>query len=75
LSAGVAYSQLVNVASQICGTAKEVVPGQPAQSYLIAALTAGSAVGTCSGGSMSSFIQATDLSTIRTWISQGAPNN
>lgn len=75
LTAGTSYSQLVDVASKKCATAKEVVPGSPAQSYLIATLTNGASLGTCNGGFMSNYIQATDLNTITAWIAEGAPNN
>jgi hypothetical protein len=77
LSAGNAYAATVNVAAGMCATTSYVVPGNAAASFLVAALTANSMVGTCSGGFMASYdaTAAADAATISTWINEGAPNN
>jgi hypothetical protein len=75
LSTGSAYSAIVSVAAGQCSSASYVVPGSTAQSYLIATITPAGSLGTCSGGMMSSYATSSDVSTISTWIAQGAPNN
>jgi hypothetical protein len=75
LAAGSAYASIVNVAAAECSTTSYIVPGNAAQSYLIAKVTAGGAVGTCAGGTMSSYLPAGDLTTLTTWVNQGANNN
>jgi hypothetical protein len=75
LSEGVAYGALVNVNGRFCTTAKYVVPSQPNQSWLVSKITAGSSIGTCSGGSMANYVSAAERNTIMTWVQQGAPNN
>jgi hypothetical protein len=75
LTAGVAYANIVNISAANCVAAKYVVPGQPAQSYLVAAITTGSNVAGCSGGFMAQHIAAAGIATITNWVQQGAPNN
>lgn len=76
LSAGQAYGALVNQNATFCGTAKLVVPGNVAQSWLAAKITTGSSVGTCAGGSMAKYVpSAGDAETIKKWIAEGAQNN
>jgi sugar lactone lactonase YvrE len=77
LTAGSAYADIVNVtAGPKCSTAEFVVPSEPAESFLVAALTSDGSLGTCSGGFMSVNLgSSANLETISTWISQGAQNN
>jgi hypothetical protein len=75
LSAGSAYAALVNVTAGMCSGAKYVVPSQPAPSFLVASLTSGGSLGSCSGGFMASHITSANLATLTAWITEGAPNN
>jgi hypothetical protein len=75
LSAGSAYTQLVNAASSTCSGRVRVKPGAVDQSYLWNKLTG---VGMCSGTQMpksGGALPAADLDAIRAWICNGAPNN
>lgn len=75
LSAGKAYSHLVNVASQEVPQLKRVAPGKPDQSYLVMKLEG-------SGGIQGSQmplggppLSQETINTIKKWISDGAANN
>jgi hypothetical protein len=68
-SASVAQADLVGVTAEQCTGKKLVLPGDPAQSYLINKLTG---VGMCSGSQMPKgkpALSAADIDTIRAWIS------
>jgi hypothetical protein len=76
LTSGKAYAALVGVSTSDCsGSKKRVVPGDPAQSYLMNKLTG---VGICTGTQMpktgSNLAQA-QLDTISSWICAGAQDN
>jgi hypothetical protein len=75
LTAGAAYANIVNISAANCVAAKYVVPGQPAQSYLVAAITTGANVAGCNGGFMAQHIAAAGITTITNWVQQGAQNN
>jgi hypothetical protein len=67
-SASALQADLVDVASTQCGDRKRVLPGEPAQSYLINKLTG---VGMCSGAQMPKgkpALSAADIEVVRTWI-------
>jgi CHRD domain/Bacterial Ig domain len=69
-----AYTRLVNVASTEVPSARRIVPGDPASSYLIQKIEGTAAVGARMpfGGP---YLDATTISRIRAWVSAGAPNN
>jgi hypothetical protein len=75
LTAGKAYAGLVNVAAVECSDQrKRVLPGQPSQSYLVDKLMN---VDVCFGTQMPKLgaIPAGQITTIASWICEGAPNN
>jgi len=78
LTAGVAYTALVNVNSTQAGCAsyKLVLPGQPDQSYLIFKLAGG---GACFTGSRipktGSALSLSQRQLFRDWIANGAPDH
>ncbi len=75
LSAGKAYSNLVNVAASECNDGrKRVLPGNADQSYLIDKLLG---VNLCFGTKMPKLgsISSNEIQTIAAWICAGAPNN
>jgi hypothetical protein len=78
LTAGSAYSALVNVAvnESPCASYRRVAPGQPDQSYLIFKLQGS---GACFTGSRMPrgmpALSAPELQLFRDWIANGAPNN
>lgn len=75
LGAGKSYADLVNVAASECAAGRmRVVPGDPANSYLVQKLEG---VSLCSGTQMpkTGSIPASDITTIKAWICNGAPNN
>jgi hypothetical protein len=69
-----AYARLVNVASVEVPSARRIVPGDPASSYLIQKIEGTAAVGARMpfGGP---YLDAATISRIRAWVSAGAPNN
>lgn len=74
-SAASSYAGLVNVASQQCPATKLVLPLQPDMSYMVWKIQG---AGTCFTGSQmpkGAPLSAAQISTIRSWISAGAPNN
>lgn len=74
-SVAASYAGLVNVASQQCPANKRVVPAQPDMSYLVWKLQGS---GTCFFGSQmpkGAPLSAAQISTIRNWVTAGAPNN
>jgi hypothetical protein len=77
LVSGSAYANLVGVSTFECGGSKKrVLPGDPAQSYLMNKLTG---IGMCPpGGQMPKIgvkLQQSQLDAISNWICAGAPNN
>lgn len=74
LTAGNAYSNLVNVGSRQSAGATRVVPGDPAASYLIRKLEGTNTVGSRMpvGGP---FLDADTIARIKSWIASGAPDN
>jgi hypothetical protein len=78
LRAGQAHGSLVNVTSGECPLFKRVLPGKPAQSYLVFKL-AGPPQPCFSGNQMPSGgaapLSPAEQNLIATWITQGAPNN
>lgn len=74
LGSGVAYAEMVNVAST-CRGLKHVAPGSPQTSYLINKLVG---MGMCSGSIMPKAggeLPQAQIDLVRAWICQGAPNN
>jgi hypothetical protein len=68
-SASALQADLVDVASSQCTGRRRVLPGDPAQSYLINKLTG---VGMCAGSQMPKgkpALSAADIDTVRAWIS------
>ncbi|MRG91402.1 hypothetical protein GF068_05620 [Polyangium spumosum] len=75
LSAGNAYAALVDVPASQCNDGrKRVLPGDPAQSYLIDKMMN---VDICSGTKMPKLglLPSAQISTVANWICAGAPNN
>jgi hypothetical protein len=75
LSVGKSYADLVNVAASQCSTRKLVLPGDPANSYLMQKMLG---VNMCSGSQMPKAgvtIPGNELQAISNWICAGAPNN
>jgi len=75
LSTGKTYSNTVNVAANECSSRKRVIPGDPANSYVMQKLLG---VNLCSGSQMpkaGSSLPSSDLQAISNWICEGAPNN
>jgi hypothetical protein len=75
LSVGNAYADLVNVAAKQCNDGRKLVlPGDPAQSYLIDKMMG---VDLCSGTKMpkNGILPSQQITTIANWICAGAPNN
>lgn len=74
LTAGNAYSNLVNVGSRQSSGATRVVPGDPGASYLIRKLEGTNIVGSRMplGGSS---LDAATIARIKSWITSGAPDN
>lgn len=71
-----AYAGLVNALSTECGGAKRVVPGTPSASYLMSKIAAaGPCLPTTPMPLGRPALPAGDITRIRTWILQGAPNN
>ncbi len=69
-----AFARIVNVASTEVPALRRIVPGDPANSYLVQKIEGTAAV----GGRMplgGPFLDATTISRIRAWVSAGAPNN
>jgi hypothetical protein len=77
LTAGESLSHLVNVASHECDAFKRVQPGDPDASYLMFKLLGPPQL--CFNGERmpedAPPLPAADIDTIRTWITDGAPNN
>jgi hypothetical protein len=72
LLAGQSHASLVNKATAACGGARiRVIPGDPANSYLMAKITG---VNKCSGNKMGN-LNAAELALVQGWICEGAPNN
>ncbi|MFO0579080.1 MAG: fibronectin type III domain-containing protein [Polyangia bacterium] len=74
-SAAATYAGTVNVASTECTANKLVLPNQPDQSYLIWKLQGS---GPCFMGSQmpkGQPLSAAEITTVRSWILSGAPNN
>ncbi|WP_284618028.1 hypothetical protein [Aquabacterium humicola] len=74
LTAGNAFSNLVNVDSRQMSGAKRVVPGDAVNSYLIRKLEGTNIV----GGRMPAggpFLDADTIARIKSWIASGAPDN
>ena len=71
-----AYAALVNHGSSECGSNKLVLPGMPDASYLVWKLAG---TGPCFTGSqmpkIGQSLPADQITLIRNWISNGAPNN
>ena len=71
-----AFAALVNHASSECGSNQLVVPGMPDSSYLVWKLAG---TGPCFTGSqmpkIGQSLPADQITLIRGWISNGAPNN
>ncbi len=75
LSVGNSFAELVNVATSQCNDGrKRVLPGDPAQSYLIDKMMN---VDLCSGTQMpkTGQLPSAQISTVANWICAGAPNN
>lgn len=75
LSSGMAYKELVGVASEACSGKVLVVAGAVDQSYLMNKLTG---VGMCAGSVMPKAggqLPGAQIDLFRTWICNGAPNN
>ncbi|MDC3962278.1 hypothetical protein [Polyangium jinanense] len=75
LSAGKAYAELVDVAASQCNDGRKLVlPGDPAQSYLIDKMMN---VELCSGTKMPKLglLPSPQVTTVANWICAGAPNN
>lgn len=75
LSVGKAYAALVNVNATQCNPArKRVLPGDPAQSYLLDKMMG---VDLCFGTQMPKLgnLPNAQMTTIANWICAGAPNN
>jgi uncharacterized protein YjdB len=75
LSAGQAYNAIVNVPSVQQPSLMRVLPGNPDNSYLVRKIEGTPSI---TGSRMplgGPFLTASQIATIRTWISQGAPNN
>lgn len=75
LSAGKAYAKLVNVAAAQCSDGRKLVlPGDPAQSYLIDKMMN---VDICAGTKMPKLgmLPSAQITTVANWICAGAPNN
>lgn len=75
LSAGNAYSNLVNVTATECSNGlKRVLPGDPSQSYIIDKLLG---VSLCYGSKMpkTGSVTQSEINLISSWICAGAPNN
>jgi hypothetical protein len=75
LSAGAAYRELVGIPSVECAAMLHVAPGAPAASYLAAKMHG---AGDCFTGSRmppTAVLSEQDLSTISSWIAQGAADN
>lgn len=75
LSAGTAFGELVNVASQCVDMRPLVTPGKPEESYLLNKVTGKDL---CGGKKMplnSAALQAADIGKITTWICAGALDN
>ena len=70
-----AYTSLVGVPSQQCGTTPRVDPGNPGNSYVLDKLLG---VSLCEGFQMplnTAPLAPADIELISSWICQGAPNN
>lgn len=74
LSAGKAYSNILNVKSADCKPAVRVIAFDPDDSYLIRKLENRSICGVQMPDGATP-LTASQITTIRTWIAQGAPNN
>lgn len=74
LTAGQAFSNLVNVASRQSPTSMRVLPGDPAASYLVRKLEGANIAGSRMplGGP---FLDAETLARVKSWIASGAPDN
>jgi hypothetical protein len=75
LSSGKAYGQLVGVPSTVCSSLNRVQAGSTANSYLVHKVEGS---GSCFTGNKmppSGGMSSTQLTTIKSWISAGAPNN
>jgi len=76
LKSGVAYSSLVNVASNGKPGAIRVIPGNPSGSYLVQKLEgAADIVGLRMPRNGPPFLTDAQVALIRLWIQNGAPNN
>jgi hypothetical protein len=76
LTAARAWTALVNVRSLECPAYERVLPGSPAQSYLVFKLHG---AGPCLSGGQMPFgrapLSAANQATIEAWIQEGAPND
>ncbi|MGH7436460.1 MAG: hypothetical protein ACRENE_12375, partial [Polyangiaceae bacterium] len=76
LSAGFAYSNIVNVASHEVTSDMRVAPGDLVHSYLYLKITAQQSVGkSMPPVSTGDVLMASEIETIKDWILQGALNN
>ena len=76
LTAAVAYANLVNVGSRGKPGAVRVIPGDPANSYLLHKLEGRSdIVGQRMPRTSGPFLTEGQLAVIKRWIANGAPNN
>jgi hypothetical protein len=72
------YGEMVDVASQQCGTIKLVDPGSPSNSYLIHKLVGSNPGGCFTGTKMPKVDQSLptdEIQAFRDWIANGAPDN
>ena len=69
-----AYARIVNVASTQSPSLRRILPGDPANSYLIQKIEGTAAIGSRMpfGGAA---LDAMTIARIRAWVSAGAPNN
>ena len=75
LDGNAAYDALVNARSVGKSGAIRVIPGDPNGSYLVHKLEGRSDIAGSRMPFGGPFLAETDMNVIRTWITQGAPNN
>ncbi len=75
LRSGQTFGSTVNVASSQQPSLMRVKPGDPDNSYLVRKLAGGSGITGSRMPQGGPFLSAQDLQLVRSWISQGAPNN
>jgi len=75
LSAGVAYAQIVGVASSEVPSLQRINPGNPSQSYMIQKLEGAPGIQGARMPFGGPFLPQATIDRIRAWVDAGAPNN